>query len=270
MLKACAWLRLGSLPGLSRLLARLQIHWKRARQHLHSPDPNYVEKLRQVHIRVHEAQVGDQAGVLFFADEFSLYRQPSLAPAYGPAGHRQPLAELGHKSNYTWRIAAGIHLFTGQVLYEQARYLDVEHLTHFYQKLTQAYPEHEIVVIEDNWPVHYHEDLLAALQPQSFPWGMNRPANWSKPPRQHIQRLNLPVRLLFLPTYAPWTNPIEKLWRLLKQDVLHLHRYEDDWPGLKQRVWEFLNQFAHGSPDLLKYVGLSNPDKLYHALFATF
>jgi hypothetical protein len=73
----------------------------------------------------------------------------------------------------------------------------------------------------------------------------------------------LPIHLIWLPTYAPWTNPIEKLWRCLKQDVLHLHRYQDDWQGLRARVDAFFAQFATGSPDLLRYVGLSDPLALY-------
>lgn len=269
LLQACQWLDLHSLPGLSQLLSRFKIHWKRARQHVHSPDPDYVEKLRQVRMHLQHVRLVEEQSILLFEDEFTLYRQPSLAQAFQQAGHVQALAELGHKSNYTWRIAAGLNAWTGQVVYEQARYLDVEHMTRFYQKLCLAYPNLIIVVIEDNWPVHYHEDLLAALQPQSFPWGMHRPKHWKLTPRQKIQHLNLPVQLVFLPTYASWTNPIEKLWRLLKQDVLHLHRYADDWPALKLRVWDFLDQFANGSPDLLKYVGLSNPDRLYNALFPT-
>ena len=64
------------------------------------------------------------------------------------------------------------------------------------------------------------------------------------------------VEPVWLPTYAPWLNPIEKLWRWLRQDVLHLHRLADDWKALRQRVRAFLDQFAQGSQRLLEYVGL--------------
>jgi transposase len=258
---------LHSLPGLSQLLSRLKIHWKRARQHVHSPDPDYVAKLREVRFQVQRVQRSDEPRVLIFEDEFTLYRQPSLAHAYEQAGAVQPLAELGYKSNYTWRIAAGLNAWSGQVVYEQARYMDVAHLTRFYEKLSQAYPDQEVVVVEDNWSVHSHADLLAALQPQVFPYGLHRPPNWKSKARRRILQLNLPIRLVFLPIYASWTNPIEKLWRLLKQEVLHLHRYGDDWPGLKLRVWDFLDQFRQGSTDLLRYVGLREPNHLYQALF---
>jgi methionine synthase II (cobalamin-independent) len=59
-------------------------------------------------------------------------------------------------------------------------------------------------------------------------------------------------------TYAPWLNPIEKLWRWVRQDVLKMHRWVEDWPQVKQRVWDFLAQFeriaaAVASPVMLGF-----------------
>ena len=59
-----------------------------------------------------------------------------------------------------------------------------------------------------------------------------------------------------LPTYASWLNPIEKLWRYLKQEVLHLHRLANDLGGLRAEIDRFLDQFTDGSDQLLRYVGL--------------
>ena len=50
--------------------------------------------------------------------------------------------------------------------------------------------------------------------------------------------------------------PIEKLWRWVRQQVLHLHRLSDDWERLKQQVLDFIAQFHLGSLPLLHYVGL--------------
>jgi hypothetical protein len=40
--------------------------------------------------------------------------------------------------------------------------------------------------------------------------------------------------------YAPWTNPMEKVWRKLYQEVLHLHDFRDDWEALKREVERWL------------------------------
>jgi len=93
--------------------------------------------------------------------------------------------------------------------------------------------EMRIVLAWDNWPVHRHEKVLAAAEAQR-------------------------IELLFLPTYAPWTNPIEKLWRKLKQELVYLHRCAEDWVVLKQQIGDFLNQWEAPSPQLLTYVGLGD------------
>ncbi len=66
--------------------------------------------------------------------------------------------------------------------------------------------------------------------------------------------------LVPLPTYASWANPIEKLWRMLRQELLHLHPLAENLVGLRGAIDHFLDRFAAGSPALLCYVGLAVPD----------
>ena len=69
-----------------------------------------------------------------------------------------------------------------------------------------------------------------------------------------------------MPTYAPWLNPIEKLWRFLREQVLTMHRLSGDWQALRERVNTFLEQFAEEGQSLLHYVGLLGEGKLAQAL----
>ena len=101
LLEACKWLCLKSLAGLCQLLKRLRVCWKRARAHVHSPDPNYVEKLSSV--KVNFLNIDLETNAFLFQDEFTFYRQPSLACAYESVGKQQPLAELGWRSNLAAR-----------------------------------------------------------------------------------------------------------------------------------------------------------------------
>ena len=76
-------------------------------------------------------------------------------------------------------------------------------LRRFYREVLAAYPAAErIDIAQDNWPVHFHQAILSELS-------------------------GTRIRLLRLPTYAPWTNPIEKVWRKLNQEVLHQHRLNE-------------------------------------------
>ena len=266
--QACTWLRLHSLAAVYALLKRLKIHRKRGREHVHSPDPDYVGKLRDVWVWLRAVQADWEQKVLLFSDEFTFYRQPSLSYDYERSGHAQPLAELGHRSNLTWRIAAALNPWTGQVTYAEHEHFTLKLLVDFYQQIVQAYPQAQLIyLVVDNWPIHFHPDVLAALREYDRHWPIHNARKWPSEPSSRARKLNLPIRLVPLPTYAPWTNPIEKMWRLLNQNVLHLHRFEDDWDGLKQRVHQEIDRFTQPSPDLLRYVGLEDPLRLYRALF---
>jgi transposase len=258
ILQSCDWLRLSTLGGLSQLLRRLEISYKQARNYIHSPDPYYAEKLSQIELCRLKAWYDPERYVLLYLDELTYYRQPTLAPAYECSGHTQPLAQRSLRANTWFRVIAALNAITGQVTYDQKSKIQVLTVSGFFATLRTAHPDaKEIYVVLDNWPVHFHADALARLQRQVFDFGPPRvPPRWPTQPSSKAVHDDLPIRLLPLPTYASWLNPIEKLWRKLKQEVLHLHRLSDDWPALKQNVASFLDQYRLGSPQLLRYVGL--------------
>jgi transposase len=253
-----AWAE-ASLSGIWRLLKDAHLHRKRGRDHIHSPDPAYQEKV--AHLRRIKAQVlaAPERAVLLYLDEVTYYRQPSLASGYAPAGAAEPRAERSTGSNTTTRVIGALDDATGRVVAHQQGRIGVPALIRFHRSLVEAYPGRRIYLVVDNWPVHYHPNVLAALEPQESPFPFRTPRSWPAEPAANARRLNLPIQFVPLPTYSPWLNPIEKLWRWLKQDVLHLHRHPDDLNHLKALVLDFLARFHGPSPDLLRYVGLGLP-----------
>jgi hypothetical protein len=251
------WLRLHTCAGLWQLMRRLAIHYKRARSYIHSPDEHYQAKLALIAEARQEVAADPERCVLLYQDELTYYRQPSESWAYEQAGHHQPLARRTQQRNTFHRVAAALNAHTGQVVYYQADRMGVVQLRHFYRAVVAAYPRTEcIYLVQDNWPVHFHPNLLSGLMPQGCPWPPKLSHSWSVTTVQMWQQPPLPIQILCLPTYASWCNPIEKLWRWLKQEVLHLHTMAEDWPGLRRQVATFLDRFADESPDLLRYVGL--------------
>jgi hypothetical protein len=251
------WLRITTRAGMYKVLRRLALHYKRGRLSVHSPDPAYLDK--RARIREIEAQVciEPQRFVLLYLDEFTYTRQPTLANAYAPKGHCQVAARLGYRTNYEYRILAAVNALTGAVHYVAHNRIKVATLRHFWRQVRAAYPQAEqIYIVLDNWPVHYHADGLVVLQPQPFAADFILPPSWPTQARTQLVPDHLPIVLVPLPTYASWLNPIEKLWRYLRQTVLHLHRFEDDADRLKAAVAVFLDQFATGSRPLLRYIGL--------------
>ena len=260
LLKELSWLQLESESGLSRLMKRLGIHYKRGRDYVHSPDKHYQEKLSRIQLMRFRAYYAPERYVFLYLDELTYYRQPTLARAYEAAGHRQPLAIRSHHSNSVFRVLAALNVISGQVTWVQRQKIGINVLVNFWFLLRETYPNAEVIyVVQDNWPVHFHPDVLAPLQPQQFPFPRTLPAHWSTEPSPRAKHDTLPIQLLPLPTYASWLNPIEKLWRYLKQTVLHLHRHSDEWLLLRSLIKTFLDQFRQGSSDLLRYTGLLPP-----------
>jgi transposase len=233
---AVDWLTDYTLSGVGRVLQTcgLGLHTSCAR--LFSPDPDYKKKVRWLHRCLRDAARHPDSVVALFLDEFGYQRWPQVAPTWG----REAAVAQRAGNNQQWRTIGALNALTGQVNYLDGYIVGRQQVIQFYSRLDRAYPKQVelIYVIQDNWNIHTHPDVLTALE--------------SSP------RLT-PV---WLPTYAPWLNPIEKLWRWLRQDILKMHRWVEDWPHVKYRVHEFLDQFAHGSAALLRYVGLRGKGKL--------
>lgn len=171
--------------------------------------------------------------VTLYLDELSLYRQPSQASLWFWRGPTQPKMKMAYRSNTRTRIVGTLNAVDGQVLYRQRSRIDRHTFARFLLAVGEGYPDAEtIYVVLDNWPVHFHPDVMRRL---------------AGDPR---------IVLVPLPTYAPWLNPIEKLWRWLKQTMVHTHPYADNFHVFKERINELLDRWENGSPVLLKYVGL--------------
>lgn len=230
--RALKWLEGYSEAGIYKVLKRLGFSRKQALHFIRSPDPEYRAKWKAVLRAYWDALTRPDEVVLLFMDEFTYYRRPSGAPAYHPTGPTQPRAQEVPAPNTSTRLVAVLNAITGQVTYMQRSKIGAEALALFYAQVRSTYPQAvQIYLVQDNWPVHKLEDVLQAM-------------------RDHR------LTPLFLPTYASWLNPIEKLWRWLKQEVLHLHRLASQLQELRQQVVAFLDQFKNGSQALLRYVGL--------------
>lgn len=235
-----------SLSGVWRVLRRCDCHLRSPKVRLFSPDPEYVSKEATLLRCLQKVAQAPDRRVLLFLDEIGYYRWPEAAENWG-ASDGAPQEELQCAGNNTqWRIVGALNALTGQVDYLDNYIVGRKQLISFYGRLDQRYPDVEqIYVAQDNWSIHQHRDVCEALE------------RWPR------------IEPLWLPTYSPWLNPIEKLWRWLRQDVLKLHRLAGDWPALRQQVCTFLDQFASGSHAVLRYVGLLGEGKLAQAIYGS-
>jgi transposase len=232
LLAAVPWAGRYSVSGLCRALTRLGIGRQRGRLRLHSPDPAYREKEWDIRHARSLAFAPHRPPVVLYGDEFSLYRQPTLGPAFAPAGSDLG-APLSCRSNSYYRYAGALNAATGQLTWLGRSRMGVESLRRFLARLRAAYPDQRVSLVWDNWPVHRHPAVLE-------------------------RAAALGIELLWLPTYAPWLNPIEKVWRWLAEDLLRHHPRADQFPALQAQVAAWLDRFARPNLTLLRYTGLAD------------
>ena len=233
--QAVDWLRARTLSGVWRVLQRLGLRYKRGRVYLHSPDPAYAAKLARLRCTRGLARWNPARYVLLFLDEVTYYRRASVAQGYAGVGQDAPRADQGWRTNTSRRIAGSLDALSGQHFAEQQAHFPQEAVLAYLRRIATHYPQaRRIFVWLDNWPTHHAAALVQALA-------------------------GSPIRLCYLPTYAPWTNPEEEVWHGLYQEVLHLHAFRDDWDGLQAAVTQWLDHLADDCAGLLHQVGLA-PD----------
>jgi len=173
--------------------------------------------------------------VILYEDEGTYYRQPSQAWLWASLGRQQPRMHYSQRSNTRVRWVGYLNGVTGAVHGEDMSSVTVKRLSKNLAQLSSWYPAAEtIYLVWDNWSNHVHPLPLAALAEQ---------------PK---------VKILWLPTYAPWLNPIEKLWKWIRSRVSHAHPWSDDFLEFKAQLRAELAALAPGSPELLNFVGLSS------------
>lgn len=172
--------------------------------------------------------------VLLYEDELSVYRQPTQGYLWSAMGRRQPTMRYASKYNNLMRIVGYFNATTGAVHAHNMQSVTVDRLVASIRQIPTWYPEAEcIYLVWDNWQNHRLPKIRKALA--------------------LIPRL----KVLYLPTYAPWLNPIEKVWRWLRQTTIHAHRWSNNFNDLRAEVMDALGQHAHGSKALLQYAGMS-------------
>ena len=225
-----------SLSGIWYLLQRLPLHLKRGRPYTASPDPWLSKKIRRLRGVLGYCRGHQQSAVIVSVDEFSFYRQPLVKKAWWRVGRReQPCTRRSQKSNTKGRIVGALNCVTGKLVYKMASKITLPQFCAFLKELRMLYPlPVRLYVLMDNWHnVHRHPTTGALME-------------------------ELGIRPVWLPTYTPEANPIERVWWKLSEDVLAHHRYSDDWETLKARITSWLEQFTQSSTTLLRLVGLSN------------
>lgn len=263
--------------GTWQMLDRLGLSHTRGQGYALSPDEQFEAKRAFIDgIRTRFESDGTEkpekrpTDRLFYLDELTYDLHPTIDSEWSLAGD-QPTAERGTCGQREGRLLSAMDAESGRLFYRQKQSVGRTDLVDLYREMTKACRTEaceedsravRLWVVQDNAPFHFHADVLRELEPQVWPrahpaFEYPLPAQWPDPTEAALSDGALPVQVVPLPTYASWLNPIERLWRWLKQEVLHLHPFAANWKKLKRGVQSFLERFTEGSEALLCYTGVS-------------
>ena len=126
---------------------------------------------------------------------------PTLRAMWSPKGQQVMMPTPGQP---TKRYGIGaVNYHTGETVVLFRRHKRRREIAELLQALLERHPRQTVYVTWDNANTHEDEDVEAVV-------------------RGAAGRLVL----LYLPTYSPWLNPIEMLWRHLRREVTHCELFE--------------------------------------------
>lgn len=124
-----------------------------------------------------------------------------------------------------------VNYYTGETVVLVRRHKRRQEIAELLQALVDKHPTGTIYVAWDNASTHEDDEVEAVV-------------------RDAAGRLVL----LYLPTYSPWLNPIEMLWRHFRREVTHCELF----PTIKALLVatrEFFDRYNHQPHQILSVIG---------------
>jgi transposase len=167
--------------------------------------------------------------VFYYADEFNVSWLPTLRAMWSPIGQQVMIPTPGQPKVHYGLGAVNYHSGESVVIIRRRkRRLEVAELL---QTLVDKHSTGTIYVAWDNASTHQDDEVEAVV-------------------RAAAGRLVL----LYLPTYSPWLNPIEMLWRHFRREVTHCEIFETV-KLLIEASYNFFNRYNTNPEDVLSIIG---------------
>jgi transposase len=192
-----------SAETVRRWLALEQMVWRRPRPVLERKDPNRSRKLRRIRKLLGNLPPDE---VAFFQDEVDISTNPKIGCMWMPRGKQAKLPTPG--DNHKRYLAGSMDWRTGKLIATEGKGRNSELFLRHLDELRCRYRGYrKIHVICDNASFHTIKR--------------------SKAVREYLETWGHRVVLHYLPKYAPETNPIERVWWHLHDEVTRNHHCFD-------------------------------------------
>jgi putative transposase len=130
-----------------------------------------------------------------------------------------------------WYGLGAVNYHTGETIVHIRRRKRRVETAELLQAVLDQHPSGTIYVAWDNASTHEHDDVEAVVRGA---------AGW--------------LVLLYLPTYSPWLNPIEMLWRHFRREVTHCELF-DTMTALITATYEFFARYNQTPERVLSIIG---------------
>lgn len=167
--------------------------------------------------------------MFYYADEFNVSWLPTLRKMWSLKAQQTMIPTPGQPKVHYGLGAVNYH--TGEtvvIIRKRKRRLEVAELL---QTLVDKHPTGTIYVAWDNAVTHQDDEVEAVV-------------------RAAAGRLVL----LYLPTYSPWLNPIEMLWRHFRREVTHCELFETV-KVLIEASYDFFHRYNQTPDRVLSIIG---------------
>lgn len=125
----------------------------------------------------------------------------------------------------------GVNYHTGETRVIFRRRKKRPQIAEFLLLLLESHPKQTVYVAWDNVNTHQNDEVEAVV-------------------RSAAGRLIL----MYLPTYSPWLNPIEMLWRHFRREVTHCELFESV-KALQEASEDFFDRFNQTPEKVLSIIG---------------
>ncbi len=166
----------------------------------------------------------------YYADEFNLSWHPTLRAMWSPKGQQVMIATPAQPKKRYGLGAVNYHTGETVVLIRQRKRR--RETAEVLQALLDRHPRGTVYVAWDNASTHQDDEVEVVV-------------------RGAAGRLVL----LYLPTYSPWLNPIEMLWRHMRREVTHCELFET-MAALVTAAYEFFARYNQMPDRVLSIIGV--------------
>ena len=217
-----------TIPGVTKMLHRLGFTYKQIIQIPGKLDPKAQEAWLKAYKKRREKLQEDE--VILFLDGVHPTHNVHKAKAWVKKGKEKQIKTNTGRGRLN--INGALDIEAMQVVTHFSETINADEVIALYDKIQKAYPDKKkIYVVEDNARYYKNEKVLKYLR------------------KRHCR-----IKRIFLPTYSPNLNFIERLWKFMKKYIIGI-KYREKFKEFEYDIHQFFDNFNKYEPRLRKFIG---------------